>query len=105
MNQDWQTVVLTKTIPVVPAVSRTPKVKEDVPLPTVSMELRIALQQARMAAKMGQKELAAKLCVPPQIIQSYENGQAIPNNAFIARIEKLLNTTLPRIKKAKPISE
>ncbi len=102
MNQDWETVVLTKTIPVVP---KTPsKVKEDAPLPTVSTELKIALQQARIAAKLGQKGLAAKLCVPTQVIQNYENGTAIPNNAFIAKMEKILNTTLPRIKKPKPVS-
>jgi len=102
MNQDWETVVLSKSIPVVQK-SVKPKEKE-VPLATVSVELKIAMQQARMAAKLGQKELAAKMCVPTQVIQSYENGTAIPNNAFIAKIEKVLNTKLPRIKKAKPVS-
>jgi putative transcription factor len=54
-----------------------------------------------MAAKMSQKDLAAKLCVQPSVIHAYENGTAIPNNAFIARIEKLLNAKLPRLKKVK----
>jgi ribosome-binding protein aMBF1 (putative translation factor) len=103
MNQDWETVVLSKSIPVVQK-SVKPKEKEEVPLATVSVELKIAMQQARMAAKLGQKELAAKMCVPTQVIHSYENGTAIPNNAFIAKIEKVLNTKLPRIKKAKPVS-
>ncbi len=103
MNQDWETVILSKSIPVVQK-SVKPKEKEDVPLATVSVELKIAMQQARMAAKLGQKELAAKMCVPTQVIHSYENGTAIPNNAFIAKIEKVLNTKLPRIKKAKPVS-
>jgi ribosome-binding protein aMBF1 (putative translation factor) len=102
-NQDWETVILSKSIPV----THTPKVqkeKEDAPLATVSIDLKIAMQQARMAAKLGQKELAAKMCVPTQVIHSYENGTAIPNNAFIAKIEKVLNTKLPRIKKAKPVT-
>lgn len=103
-DQDWQTVVLSKSIPVqksTPKDKDKEKEKEDVPLPTVSTELKIAMQQARMAAKLGQKELAAKMCVPMQVIHSYENGTAIPNNAFIAKIEKVLNTKLPRIKKDK----
>jgi len=99
MNQDWQTVVLSKSIQVVQKTP--PKEKEDAPLPTISVDLKIAMQQARIAAKLGQKELAAKMCVPTQVIHSYENGTAIPNNAFIAKIEKVLNTKLPRIKKVK----
>jgi putative transcription factor len=104
MNQDWETVVLSKSIPVVQKTPPKEKEKEEVPLAIVSVELKIAMQQARMAAKLGQKELAAKMCVPTQVIHSYENGTAIPNNAFIAKIEKVLNTKLPRIKKAKPVS-
>jgi putative transcription factor len=102
-EQDWQTVVLTKTIPVTQ--KSVTKEKEDAPLPTISVDLKIAMQQARMAAKLGQKELAAKMCVPTQVIHSYENGTAIPNNAFIAKIEKVLNTKLPRIKKTKVTKE
>jgi putative transcription factor len=102
-SQDWETVVLSKSIPVVQ--KTVTKEKEDAPLPTISVDLKIAMQQARMAAKLGQKELAAKMCVPMQVIHSYENGTAIPNNAFIAKIEKVLNTKLPRIKKAKVAKE
>lgn len=104
-SQDWETVVLSKSIPVVQKTVTKEKEKEDAPLPTISVDLKIAMQQARMAAKLGQKELAAKMCVPMQVIHSYENGTAIPNNAFIAKIEKVLNTKLPRIKKAKVSKE
>lgn len=101
-EQDWQTVVLSKTIPVpktIPKEKEKSKEKEDAPLPTISVDLKIAMQQARMSAKLSQKDLAAKMCVPTQVIHSYENGTALPNNAFIAKIEKVLNTKLPRIKK------
>jgi len=37
--------------------------------------------------------------VQTQIITDYENGKAIPNNAFIAKLEKKLNVQLPRKKK------
>jgi ribosome-binding protein aMBF1 (putative translation factor) len=120
MEQDWTTVtmgksdkksekksvlvsngphVLTKAIPVE---TKEKKEKEEKPLPTVTVEIKIAIQQARMNAKMSQKDLAAKMCVPVGVIHSYENGTAIPNNAFLARIEKLLNTKIPRLKKHTP---
>ena len=105
MEQDWTPVVLekrnsvtlSKSIPV----TKVEKEKVDKPLPTVTVEIKIAIQQARMNAKMSQKDLAAKMCVPVGVIHSYENGTAIPNNAFLARIEKLLNTKIPRLKKIK----
>ena len=94
-----KTVVLSTPIPV----ERPPIVYEEAvkPLPTISVELKTAMQQARMAAKMSQKDLAAKMCVPSSVIHSYENGTAIPNNAFIAKVEKILNAKLPRLKKVK----
>jgi ribosome-binding protein aMBF1 (putative translation factor) len=76
---------------------------EDRPLPTVHAELKLAIQQSRLALKMSQKELAHRLCVLPAVIHAYENGTAIPNNAFIAKLEQVLHTKLPRIKKMKRI--
>jgi putative transcription factor len=35
----------------------------------------------------------------PAIINEYESGKAIPNNAIIAKIEKALGCKLPRAKK------
>lgn len=74
------------------------------PLATVTVELKTAIQQARIAMKLSQKELAAKMCVPVSVIHTYENGTVIPTNAFIAQIEKVLKTKLPRLKKLKPIT-
>ncbi len=101
VSQDWNTVVLSKTIPVEKKPIKKEEEKEEKPLPTVSVELKVAIQQARLAMKMSQKDLAAKMCVPVAVIHTYENGTAIPNNAFVAKIEKILNTKLPRIKKPK----
>jgi len=39
------------------------------------------------------------LQVQPSIITDYENGKAVPNNIFISKLEKALNTKLPRAKK------
>jgi len=97
-----KSVVLTKPL----VVERAPIVYEEAikPIPTITVELKTAMQQARVAAKMSQKELAAKMCVPSNVIHAYENGSAIPNNAFIAKVEKMLNTKLPRLKKMKLIT-
>ena len=48
--------------------------------------------------KLSQKQFASLLGVNVQIINSYENGKAIPNNSFISKMEKILNTKLPRVK-------
>ena len=77
---------------------------EDRPLPTVHAELKLAIQQSRLAMKLSQKDLANRLCVLPAVIHAYENGTAIPNNAFIAKLEQALKTKLPRIKKLKKVA-
>lgn len=42
-----------------------------------------ALQQARMAKKMSQKDLATKLNVKPQLVQQWEAGKTpIPGNSI-----------------------
>ena len=42
-----------------------------------------ALQQARMAKKMSQKDLATKLNVKPQLVQQWEAGKIpIPGNSI-----------------------
>ena len=65
----------------------------------VDVELRKAIQQARQAKKLTQKELAQLVGVQQSEITNYENGKGIPNNQFIAKLEKSLGCKLPRIKK------
>lgn len=65
------------------------------------MDVKQAIQSARLTMKLSQKELSSKLCVPANVIHNCENGTMIPTNAFIARIERVLQTKLPRIKKQK----
>ena len=55
-----------------------------------SMELRLALSQARNAKGLSQKDFAAKLMIPASVIQDYESGKAIPNNGLIAKMERAL---------------
>lgn len=103
---DWKVVTLGKPIVIKENhFQRPPTIQtnfEDLSIPAaITPELKLAIQQARLANKMSQKTLAEKLCVTVQVIQNYENGTAIPTNLFISRIEKLLNAKLPRIKKNK----
>jgi ribosome-binding protein aMBF1 (putative translation factor) len=65
----------------------------------MTVTLQNAIKQGRLNIKMSQKELAQKLNVDISIVIDYENGKASPTNAFISRIEKALNTTLPRAPK------
>ena len=69
----------------------------------VPFHLGKSIEQARTAKKMTQLDLARALVVQPPIIKQYENGTAIPNNAFIAKIEKILGVKLPRVKKIKVV--
>jgi len=65
----------------------------------VDRSLSKAIQQARMAKKMTQKELATAINEKPQVIAQYENGKAIPNGQLIVKIERKLGCKLPRSKK------
>ena len=69
----------------------------------MACEMNYAIQksimQARMAKKMTQEDLAKQACVTTDIIRKYENGSAIPNNAFIAKLDRILGLKLPRAKK------
>ena len=48
---------------------------------------------------MNVQQLATSLNEKPQVIQQYENGQAIPNPQIISKIERALGVKLPRKKK------
>jgi len=68
---------------------------------TVSKDLKKSIQQARQAKNMTQKQLAQALVMDVKIVNEYESGKAIPNNAVIAKMEKALGVKLPRAAKAK----
>lgn len=72
--------------------------------PEVPKDLKTAIMKARAAKGITQKALATQLNMQPQVIQEYENGKGVPNNAVIAKIEKALGCKLPRVpkQKAKP---
>ena len=48
---------------------------------------------------MTQKQLAQALNEQASVIQKFEQGKQVPTNAELARMDKILGTKLPRIKK------
>mmetsp|Transcript_44409 Transcript_44409/g.65901 ORF Transcript_44409/g.65901 Transcript_44409/m.65901 type:complete len:176 (-) Transcript_44409:188-715(-) len=67
----------------------------------VDKSLSKAIQQARMAKKMTQKELATAINEKPTVISEYESGKAVPNPQIISKLERKLGTKLPRQTKSK----
>lgn len=108
-NQDWTPVIFHKQSQtndnIKPNTTMTKQTRDlintnDVVVPPkLSPEFRKAMQSARNSRKVSQKQLATTLQVPPKIIMEYENGKAIPNNQFISKLERVLQTKLPRPKK------
>ncbi len=66
---------------------------------TVSTELKLAIQQARLAKKLTQKDLAMHIAEKATVINDYESGRAIPNPQIISKLERVLGVRLPRQKK------
>jgi putative transcription factor len=98
MIQDWEQVTWKKSDPIVKQNN-----EGEVAVREMTYSIQKAIQQSRLACKMSQKELARQLNVTTAIIVDYENGTAVPNNAFIAKMEKIMNTKLPRATKKKII--
>ncbi|THG09190.1 multiprotein-bridging factor 1c [Camellia sinensis] len=67
---------------------------EPAALDRVSVEVRQAIQKARIEKKMSQADLAKKINELPKVVQEYENGKAVPNQAVLAKMEKVLGVKL-----------
>jgi ribosome-binding protein aMBF1 (putative translation factor) len=105
--QDWEQLYLTKptntksttTTTNTKSITKNHSETQDVVLKKPSLDFQKTLQQARLSQKMTQKDLALKAGIQLNILQGYENGKEIPSNLIISKLEKLLNTKLPRIYK------
>jgi putative transcription factor len=63
-------------------------------LPTVSVDTRLKIQQARQKKGWSQKELAQKCNLHVNVIQSYENGSITPIKQHLSIISNALETKL-----------
>ena len=95
--QDWEPIILKKETNEIK--EKEPKPIDKVTLKEPSLDFQKALQQARMANKMSQKDLALKLGMNLNTMVNYEKGKEVPTNLIISKLEKILNTKLPRIQK------
>lgn len=66
---------------------------------SVPLSLQRAILSARTAKNVSQKQLAQQMSVPVATISEYERGACVPNNAFIAKLERQLGVKLPRAAK------
>tara|TARA_B110000037_G_C17084964_1_gene491601 strand:- start:1006 stop:1332 length:327 start_codon:yes stop_codon:yes gene_type:complete len=105
--QDWKTVVIRgKSSPSQLKTTTQPhyqKTKEQKLLEeteanshkSVSVFIGKTIQQARIAkGYKTQKDLAKALNVPPNIINQYECGKAIPDNAIMQKLRRILQVKL-----------
>uniref|UniRef100_A0A6U3TVK3 HTH cro/C1-type domain-containing protein n=1 Tax=Skeletonema marinoi TaxID=267567 RepID=A0A6U3TVK3_9STRA len=69
---------------------------DELKLNKVDKSLSKAIQQARMAKKMTQKDLATRINEKPQVVGEYESGKAVPNGQIIVKMERVLGVKLPR---------
>lgn len=76
-----------------------------VPVAELPHEFRMAMQKARVAASLSQGDLAKRVNEKQSVINDYENGRAVPNPQVIVKIERALNTRLPRPPKEKKLKE
>lgn len=67
---------------------------EPAALERVALDVRHAIQKARLEKRMSQAELAKLVNEPPKVVQEYENGKAVPNQAVLAKMERILGVKL-----------
>merc|ERR1712187_1095577 len=65
---------------------------------TVSYDFKMALQQARLAKKMTQVQLASQINEKSTVINEYESGKAIPKGDVINKLNRALGVRLPKAK-------
>ncbi|KAH9330896.1 hypothetical protein KI387_003004, partial [Taxus chinensis] len=67
---------------------------EPAALNKVSTDVRQAIQKARLEQKLSQADLAKRINERPQVVQEYESGKAVPNQAILAKMERALGVKL-----------
>lgn len=93
--QDWTPVVIKKTHSKPSPKPTKPKELDEIgKVQHTTLELRKQIQNARMAKNMSQTELANKINERPNVIQSYENGKAIPTTQILQKLRRALGVKL-----------
>lgn len=61
------------------------------PIKKIPLTVSAQIQAARAKKGMTQKQLAQLIGVKHDVVQSYENGRAIPNGQLLAKIRRILS--------------
>jgi ribosome-binding protein aMBF1 (putative translation factor) len=61
---------------------------------TIDYNHKVKIQQGRALKKMSQKDLAMKINVTVNTINSYELGTAIPSKSILRKIQNILDIKL-----------
>jgi len=77
----------------------------------VSLDVGKLIMKGRQQKGLTQKDLATKICEKPQVVNEYESGKAVPNQAVLGKLERALEIKLrgkdkgaplgPKVKKGK----
>jgi ribosome-binding protein aMBF1 (putative translation factor) len=87
---------LRKPLGPLPLISKTPRKTEiDLSVRKPYQRLNKAIQSARLAKKMTQKDIAKFVNVKLQVYADWETGKAIPATAAIGKLEHVFGTKLP----------
>lgn len=61
---------------------------------TINPDIKNRIIQARTVQKIKQSDLAKKINVSQQVIQTYENGKATADIKILTKLQKILNVKL-----------
>jgi len=64
------------------------------PLPTVDRSISLTIQQARLAKKWTQAQLAQRINERVAVINDYECARGVPNPAVLQKLERVLGVKL-----------
>lgn len=64
---------------------------------TISHDIKIRLQQARLSKKLSQKQLAQQINIPVNTITLYESGKGIPDKKILSKIGKILGVNFNKL--------
>ncbi|KAK4371299.1 hypothetical protein RND71_010774 [Anisodus tanguticus] len=67
---------------------------EPAALEKLPVDVRQAIQKARIEKKMSQADLAKQINERTQVVAEYENGKAVPNQLVLGKMEKVLGVKL-----------
>jgi ribosome-binding protein aMBF1 (putative translation factor) len=108
-HQDWNVVTLNSSAGKKSEIIKTEKQKKIsnyIPEKgTIKLEapkkLGTIISQARTTKNKTQKQLSAELGISALILSRWESNKDAPDNAQIAKMEKILGIKMPRCKKVK----